>query len=418
MVIAGIIWKSLKLKYWLIPAALVVIILVGGLFAEFYFGFEDMCTPNAEKNKVAMVVLKEGIYDTDRTNFQVLEYYKSVKKDLNIENVGLKKFEGKTIEELDKFVENLYLNDDVGYIIFIGDDLPVIREQTIEFISRNNDTGIATYRISEPTGKEDIIEEPRGSKPLSVGKFAWLALDYSKKLECTKKDCDQLLCNDIATSFIFPPLLYSANEKLDFVLSILATYTNYHENFSTIIKKYQKSSLFIYDSTLNKEGHIDSLKGYGLPIIQVPNTEPEKVTAELKKKHLILSFNVHGLPTSVGMGLHYVGPQPTSGQPYYTSLEEYSKFAKENGAPALFFTDTTACYGAGLRNPQGEEKYCCWLQIFMESGVWANYGLGGRSDQVSRMKRDFSNEKSIGLAIRKRVIQQDFVYGDILAHMK
>lgn len=403
-----------------IPLFILLVFLIGGLFAEFYFKFEETCTPDKEKNKVAVVIAKGGIYDTERMNSQVLEYYKSVKKDLNIENAGLKKFEGKTIGELDEFVDNLYLNDDVGYIIFVGDDLPVIREETTEFISWNNDTGITTYRISEPTGREEIVEYPLGSRR-EIGKFAWLALDYVKRLECTKKDCGHFFCRDVATSFILPPLLYSNDKKLGFVLNILETYTNYHENFDAIIKKYQKSLLFIYDPTYGEasiERDIDSLRGSGLPIIPVSNTEPEKVTAELKEKHLILSFNVHGQPTYLGMGLHYGGPQPTIGQPYSTTLEEYSNFAKENGVPALFFTDTTACFGASLRHPQGREEYCCWLQIYMESGVWANYELGGASDQVSRMKRDFSNEKTIGLALRKRMIQQNFVYGDILAHMK
>jgi len=413
--------KHPKKIFWFIPLFILLVFLIGGLFAEFYFRFEETCTPDKEKNKVAVVIAKGGIYDAEIMNSQVLEYYKSVKKDLNIENAGLKKFEGKTIEELDAFVDNLYLNDDVGYIIFVGDDLPVIREETTEFIFWNKDTGVTTYQISDPTGREEIVEYPQGSKQPDVGKYAWLAFDYTKRLECTKENCIQPSCNDVAVSVILPPLLYSNDEKLNFVLNILATYTNYHENFSTIIKKYQKSQLYIYDPIFpieEIEGDIDSLKGYGLPIIQVLNTEPEKVTAELKEKHLILSFHVHGSPTAVGMGLHYVGPQPTIGQPYYTSLEEYSRFAKENGVPALFFTDPTACYSGGLRDPQSKEKYCCWIQIFMESGVWATYGLGGRSDQVFRMKRDFSNEKTIGLALRKRMIQQDFIYGDILAHME
>lgn len=412
-------WKFLSGRRWFIFVVVIGILLIGGLIAEFYFRFEEICTPDKEKNKVAVVIAKGGIYDTDRMNSQVLEYYKSVKKDLNIENVGLKKFEEKTIDELDEFVDNLYFNDNVGYILFVGDDLPVIREETIEWDSA---TGITTKRTSDPTGREEIVECPECGGIAGAGKYAWIAFDYIyRKLECTKEDCGLLSCRDIATSVIFPPLLYSNDEKLDFVLNILATYTNYHENFSTIIKKYQKSIFYIYDSSFPEEwieGDVDSLKGYGLPVIQIPNTETEKVTAELNKKHLILSFDVHGQPIAVGMGLYYGGHPPTSGQPYYTSLEEYLKFAKENGVPALFLTRTTACYGAGLIDPSGQEKHCCWLQIFMESGVWAHYELGGRSDQVSRMDRDFLNKKTIGLAIRERVIQQNFVYGDILAHIR
>ena len=66
------------------------------------------CEPEPEKNKVAVVIAKDGIYDTGIMNSQISAYYEAVKKDLNIENVGLKKFDGETISELDKFAEELY----------------------------------------------------------------------------------------------------------------------------------------------------------------------------------------------------------------------------------------------------------------------------------------------------------------------
>jgi hypothetical protein len=56
----------------------------------------------------------------------------------------------------------------------------------------------------------------------------------------------------------------------------------------------------------------------------------------------------------------------------------------------------------------------------MESGVWAYYGFGGGEieTKIPRIQEAFSNEKSIGLAIRKNMIDQVYIFGDILAHMK
>lgn len=412
-----------KRRYWFILVALVVIFLIGGLLAEYYFKFEEICTPDKGKNKVAIVVAKDSIYDTDRMNSQVLEYYRSVKKDLNIENRGLKKFGGKTFEELDKFVESLYLNDNVGYIIFVGDDLPVIREETVEFISEDNATGIKTYHRRDSKGRDEITESVGWGT--YVGKFAYLDEAYTKKLECVKKGCEPLhiaSCRAVAVSFIFPPLFYSNDEKLDFVLGILASYTNYHENFAAISKKYLQSLLYIYDPIIGEEyknDDIAALKG-GLPVIEVLNTEPEKATAELKKKHIIMSYAVHGVETGVGISLWYDDgrPPPPIGKPYYTTFEEYSKFAKENGAPALFIVSQGASYGNTLRHTDENIKYCCWRQIYLESGIWAIYSFGGSGGQFTRMQRLITDGTTIGLAIRTRVTQGDYVFGDILAHMK
>ena len=110
------------------------------------------CRPNEEKNKVVAVVRKGGIYDSEEIGSQASEYYEAVRKDLGIGNAGLKKFEGKTIAELDEFASSLYVDDDVGYVLLIGDDLPVadVNETSIEIWlpstrSWNAPTGTVTF---------------------------------------------------------------------------------------------------------------------------------------------------------------------------------------------------------------------------------------------------------------------------------
>lgn len=328
------------------------------------------CEPKEEKNKVAIVIAQGGIFDSGKINSDILEYYTAVKKDLNIENVGLKKFEGKTVGDLDKFIDDLYLNDNVGYVILVGDDLPVAN------ISEANMENLAAIH---------------------------------EKLECVKKDCWECLdkehcfsaCKDVAISYILPPVLYSDNEKINFISEIFKTYTNYHKDFDSYIGKYQKSVLHVGDP----EGFTGNpLLGYDLPVVAIQNIEYKKVTEEFKKKYIILHIGGHGATTILGMGI---------ANKQYPTLEDYLNFTKENGVPALF-VDSGACQAVTIKDFEIGLKHCCWPQVFMESGVWTYYAITREQETL----KNFPKEETIGLAIRKGVIGQNFVFGDILAHMK
>jgi len=317
------------------------------------------CEPNKDKNKIAVVVKQGSLYDSSLIDSRVLTYFKAVKKDLNIENAGFKKFEGSTIEELDKFIDSLYLNDGAGYVILIGDDLPV-----------------ADVTVANMSNLHAIYD----------------------KLSCVKKDCDSLSCHDVAISYILPPVSYQPDQKAEFISKILETYAGYHNNFETIINNYQKSVLHIQDP----EGFTGSpILGYALPVTAVMNTDYQKAETELKNKHFILSIGAHGGSTIVGLGLD---------NKQYVTLEEYLSFTKENGIPALL-VDNGACYGIALK--EAGKNYCCWPQIFMESGVWAEYALSGGLET-----RKIISEDSLGLAVRKTIPYQYFIFGDILAHLK
>ncbi|MFC2048342.1 hypothetical protein ACFLSK_02795 [Chloroflexota bacterium] len=328
------------------------------------------CEPEPDKNKVAVIIAKDGIYDTVIMNSQISAYYEAVKKDLNIENVGLKKFDGETISELDNFVEELYLRENIAYIVLIGDDLPV-----------------ANVTKDDSRNLHAIYE----------------------KLECINKERCFNECSNIAISYILPPMFYPDDDKADFVLKILGTYTDYHDNFATYDSKYQKSALYIkakYPAgTEEPPEHV----GYDLPKVIVFNTEHEKVKDELKSKHIILTYpcGAHGSPTSIGIGLSDYGIQ--------TTLEEYSSFVEENGTPALFI-DAATCGASVIKSDTS--IYCCWPQIYMESGVWAYYSLGGGGSKIMGMQEAFSKEETIGLAIRKNIIDQALIFGDILAHIQ
>lgn len=350
-----------------------------------------ICFPDSSKDKVTFIVAENGTYDNEQISLQISRYFDSVKKDLNIDNAGIKKFPGKTTDELDQFVDGLYLNDDVGYIILLGDDLPV-----------------ANITNDDATNQAAIYE----------------------KLSCINGNClvrtergAYYRCHDVAISYILPPIAYSEGEKTDFVLKILGTYTDYHNNFAALIDKYQKSILHIADPYFFNEPCLkrpidNPILGYDLPVITISGTEREKVFDGLKNKYLIFHYGIHGSPWILQLTN---GCLNESIQPQTLGLSEYSNLTKEYGTPALFVAPG-ACEAMTIRaevsplvlSQYPETKYCCWPQIFMESGAWAYYyaSYGGG------LRNAFLYEKTIGLAIRKSNVEQFIIFGDILAHMR
>lgn len=422
-----LLWKRRKIIAAVLLVIALVLIGISAYLAEIqkYRYFEKNCYPDASKDKVAVIIKENGIFDNAEIASQVLEYYNAVKKDLGIEDTGLKKFDGETMDELDEFVETLYINDNVGYVILMGDDLPPGNTEnesnTREFLSIR---GINYTDIQRITDLEYLNSNGLESR-------------------CDNKACTQKravrICSDIAVSFILPPINYTDKEKIDFVLDILKTYTSYHSNFDSIKNIYQKSVLFIQHKPDWEVKLYKGSFGYDLPSVSIFNTENEKIINEAKKKHAVMIFTGHGTRTSVGIGigkkslddikkLHpNLAPELIDGMlkpgTYYTTLEDWTNFSRENGVPALFL-EVTACENSFLswRDEVGEMGYtnpCCWPQIYMKSGVWVYMPAGAKSaPEFLRLRNGISNEKSIGYAVRKYASHHGVIFGDILAHIK
>ena len=388
---------------------------------EGYGFYQKDCQADTQKNKVAVVIAKGGIYDTEEMSAQVSAYYAAVKKDLNIESAGLKRFEGTrmdSLDELDKFVDGLYSNDDVAYIILVGDDLPignVTNETTYELFMKGLSVPIPLYDI--PNKLECANRNCEVKAPL-----------YTLEEEKCEYNCKMLrLCSDMGVSVILPPIFYSDNEKADFVLKVLEKYTYYHENFASLSSEYQKSLLLVQDVLEEKPKYkFSGDAGYSMPMTVVFNNETKLVEEELKEKHMALLLSVHGTRGTVGLGL--ISPGEYFG---YTTLERYLSFTDENGLPALF-VESDACEWDILKHRE-DFQHCCWPQIFMESGVWAYY-TGSVLEVESYGKanipnfeqpytwlawrKTISDEQTIGMAVRKNSDTSTIIFGDILAHMK
>jgi hypothetical protein len=348
------------------------------------------------KDRVAVVIAEGGIYDNDAVASQVSEYYASVKKDLNIDNAGLKKFPGETIGELNTFVDALYVDDNVGYVFLVGEDLPVGKDTT--------------------TGE--------------LHEIYW-------SLECVGRECGCCKCSNIAISYILPPFTYTDAEKVSFILKTLRLYTDYHSNFAGYMKEYPRTVFQIADyigrigdEYLSGAGDPNENKGYDLPFEYAYNTEYKKVSDGLKEKHLILYFIVHGSPTTGrDKQISIIGKDQLEGlggemflsanhtKAYTSTTDEYVEFMRENGLPSLF-VEGYSCAENIIVSPQNSTEYCCWPQATIDTGAWAFYAFGGTPEEAAHIRRAFANEQTIGLAMRKYITQQDLVFGDILAHMR
>jgi len=395
---------------------LILVIFGGSCFIflnqqEGYGYYQKNCEPDPNKNKVAIVIAKVGIYDNERMSSQASAYFAAVKKDLGIDSAGLKKFNGTRMDNLDElqnFTSDLYFNDDVAYIILVGDDLPignVTNETTYALFMKGITVNIPIYDVWNKL-------ECANRNCSAVNRLYTLEEEKCETDPVTGfYDCKILeLCRDIGVSVILPPIYYSDEDKVDFILGVLQTYTGYHENFTALNSTYERSMLAVLDTLETDERYVLRKEdvGYDLPMTSVYNDQTQSVETELKKKRMLLFLDVHGTRGTVGLGLISQGEIPG-----YTTLNDYLGFVKENGLPALF-VDNGACEWNILKHVESF-PHCCWPQAFLKSGVWAYYS-GEGPNQIWR--KSISEEQTIGMAVRKGSESFALIFGDILAHMK
>lgn len=333
------------------------------------------CYPNENKNKVAVIIKENGIYDNSAVNLAVSSYLAAVKKDIGIESAGLKKFTGASMPELSTFVDGLYLRENAAYIILAGDDLP----------------------------NSQVTEGDQTNENVVLSGLAFVRRGFEVNA-----------CQDIAFSQIVPRLLDQESGKVNFVISRFNTYAKYHLNPSFYLDQYQRRVLRVkHDPEALQIGMAlpFSPLGYGIPTKEVFNSNHEAVRSALSEKSLIARFDVHGSENLVGIGINSKNLPADDYFAYYTTPEEYSNFLKNNGSPSLF-VDAGSCQATTIK--YRDEKFCCWPQTFLESDVWAYYSYSQGQD--AKESKAMLEEPFIGKAVRK-TSPVYFIFGDILARL-
>jgi hypothetical protein len=348
------------------------------------------CIINSQKDKLTIILRKDGIYNSPKLVTAIELYLNSVEENLGLRNIGISYFEGSSIEELDMFIDFLYFERDIGYLIYIGDEFDFTWAKD-EFTSFNRFFELQNIGINE----EDYFipnEEGEGS-----------IVNPS------------LLCQEVAISWIVPYLNYDSSQKVEFVERLLNKYSSYHKNVGGILKDYSSSILFIYDDEFSDEIE-ERNKGYGKEIVLVNNKNHSFVKAELKNKHYFFSPYIHGSPTTSGIGLNYEKDYNYGkGQIYITPQYFYEYFIDGDSTPFMM-SEALGCGTEHISSEKGviDSERCCWPQVLLDLEVWAYYNLF--SNPLAQEKLG-SGDSFLGEILKKEGINE-IVFGDITAHFK
>jgi len=339
------------------------------------------CSYDETRNKVTIIIKENGIYDNQELINIFNQYFNSVKSHLNIDSAGVKKFHGSTINEFDKFIEDLVKSEYVGYIIFVGTDLPIV--------------------INEYNDKTGDIERSNLDHPTINDVYAYV--ERTKEVGVNE-------CVDVAISTVIAPEKYSDEDKRSFVKQVFSNFIKYHSNIQATFDKFNKNILiiehyeFASESISYNPANFDSYNTiYFYNPIYVINTEYSKVESEMKNKPLILMYHTHGSANYLGMGLN---------NKIYVSNQEILDFYNSNGQISLFSDVLSACGQNWLSDKAYD--FCCWPQTWLKTGVWTVFDVTGDPYHHS-FERWLFNEKIVGNALRKTYHVQDMIYGDILA---
>lgn len=345
-----------------------------------------ICVIDETRNTLVVVVKKEGIYDTASVRRAIRQYTKAAAVDTGVVNGGIVKFEGSTIDELDALMDSLYADRNVAYVVLVGDDLPVAQDGRVHSITQKLELVKGEYRDGE-----------RECRELSI---SYVVPPWS--------DPDKVKSATLAAPKI---------NKKAFVIQMFKTYTKYHRKTDIYFAKYKGFLRIDYDSTLPESFGTPlspSLLGYSIsPTDEVLNSNHQKIQSQLRRKHLLLYYFVHGAENSISMGINFSGSPERSYQAIYTTLEEYDNFVKLHGLPSLF-VDAGACQATTISSPGATS--CCWPQMFLKSGVWAYYSFGGGGTEVFDIQRALEDGDTFGHLLRKMPHSQSFIFGDIVAH--
>ena len=339
------------------------------------------CSFDVSRDRVAIIIKKGGFYDKPFLINTFKEYFSAVSKHLNIKNSEINKFQGSNKEEFDAFIEDLVKNKSVGYIMLVGEDLPIISEE---------DSKLA-LDLETLNNKYSYVER---EKTVDDG------------------------CVDVAIASVVAPQNTTNKQKEDFIKFVFENFINYHLNPKNTYKKYKQDTFFIeWDDQLTDFGAAiyggdfydpKNLSSYNTiyfypPVSFVLNSDTNRIIEELGKGHLFLMYDTHGSDEPLGLGLN---------DKIYTTNQDMLNFYEKNGPSALFVDIKRAC-GEQIISNRGSGN-CCWPQTWLTMGAWSYFSVFG-DPYHHNFERWLSKEKIFGRAIKKTYHNQAVIFGDILA---
>ncbi len=345
-----------------------------------------VCIVDEAKNKFTVIIQKGSIFDAAVLQSKIRLFLNSVEHDLQIDSIGISYFEGDSIPELESFIDELFYEKNVGYVMYIGDqpNLFEIVKGPLEALD---------YDLALVDKEWNLPANETGEREINLDAY----------------------CREIAISWLFPQPASSNNaEKVSFIEKAIDTYTRYHNNEERVLDAYSKDHLYI--DWVNGKPLLGSdlpepPYDYGLPVVKVFNSEYSQVASELKNKHYLWTWNVHGNINSISFGLN-PDNQVSEFDAVYTSKEEFEKFFSDGVTPAILASPGSCGFFAVNNDPS-----CCWQPRFMNTGIWSIFATSpGRGITEAEVANKLSTAPFLGHAIRNNPLGQYIIFGDITAH--
>ena len=363
------------------------------------------CQPRVQKEKVAIVIKLNGVYDEPNTIAVFNLYFSAIQSSSGLANAGVKKFSGNSKPEFEQFVDNIFESQGASYFILVGSDLP------ITYVEGGEDFG--DYSTPEVTFTDiHFISD----------KLQYFGRDRVE-------DSGTQFCADMAFSIVVAPRTYSAEEKRNFVSNTFNNFIRYHENFEAETSKFEQKILAVdWDNSieynapvggwLDPERWSEYNRIYFYPLEYLLNTQHDQIKTEFEKSPLQLFYEVHGAPTDLGLGLQLSPPQ-NRGE--ITTLNyELNEFMQSNNIKILVVNSYSACQQNAISTTFEEEfnRFCCWPQTWLNNGAWFFYTVYGGAPHYN-FELALNNRKFVGKALKETYnAGQNTIFGDIAAHLK
>ena len=305
-------------------------------------------------------------------------YFEAINSDLGIENVGIifQDFSEKD-SNIKETIHNLYLDKDVGYILFIGNDL------IHDSFGNTSDTGELAFRPYQHPHRYQI--------PLGEAE-----------------------CPSVALSALVSPNYQDFNQKKEFILDQLDNYIRFHKDTESYLSNFSRKYLRIVNLDVTDEytsldpSSPDIGPGvtyyWDLPKRDILGSNPNLKSEIRKERPMILEIMGHGWARI----LEWHGSHD------YGTTDEWLEFT-EDFTPSVLIINT-GCGGMIIddynttRYDGSRAKFCCWPQAFLKGGALVD--IQSSSPRVF----DFTGSDFFGQALRKTFMGYEY-FGDLFAHL-
>jgi hypothetical protein len=348
------------------------------------------CYPKEGKDKF-VIFMKEGsqFYSEDLKS-KLDEYLEVVKADVGIENIGILFFEGDSYSFKEK-LHYLYLEQDVGYALLIGNDL-------LE--------GLDDLHYTDDNAS---LSHPRFN--LAFGEFD---------------------CPSIVLSVLPVPPNSNFNEQKKFISDQIDSYIRFHKNPESYLSDFSRSYVRIVNLDVSDDYttfdasspdiHEDVRYYWNLPKRDILSSNPELESEIRIEKPMILQVMGHGWSRVLAWQVDPTNspffpnsPIPPGQDPACSgNTDQWLNFTN-NFTPSVLIT-LESCGSSIIDDYDSGEhggyliEFCCWPQAMLKSGALAYIG------RANTRLYDFTGSDFFGQALKKSPIEAEY-FGNLFAHI-